>query len=98
METLTPHDDRRAEPRYNLGGRIEWIREDDEMTGRGYIIDRSDSGVAFITSARLQPRCGDRIQLWPCGRAVGEGRSDTLRICRTEPYDARLTLVACEAT
>jgi hypothetical protein len=89
------HADRRTETRYALGGRIEWRRPDDLVMGKGWIVDQSDRGVAFITAASLTPVTGEPITIFPRAEHLHAQCGATVRICRVTPYDARLSLVAC---
>lgn len=90
--------DRRTEPRYPLGGRIRWQRLDDMSIAEGWVVDRSDSSLSFITAAALNPVKGEGISIISADKNKdGEASEEHLRICRVRPYDARLLLVACVA-
>jgi hypothetical protein len=89
--------ERRREPRYNLGGRVTWRRLDDANIGRGWIVDRSDSGVAFITAVRGGPSCGDEITVFAVDQPRTASPPEPVCVCRVSRYDANLNLIACRA-
>ena len=82
--------ERRHEPRYDSAERITWkqIAFDDAFPG--YVKNRSQSSVAFITAAKSTPPIGQEVEV--IGPDLSQEQHQVMRIA---PYDAHISLVAC---
>lgn len=90
--------ERRSEARYGLGGCVRWSRPDTRLHGIGWVVDRSDSSVAFVTSASMEPRMGEEVGIAAQEGRRTAGRVEKMRVRRVGYYGDRLLLVACVAT
>ena len=96
-DVLQDGRERRSEARYRLGGRVRWSRPDTLARGVGWVVDRSDSSVAFVAAASMQPEMGEEVSVAASGTSGENEHAETMRVRRIGLYGDRLLLVACVA-
>lgn len=94
MDSLVVSDrceprDRRTEERVPAAERIHWKLEFADESIGGWLSDRSDTGVSFVSATWHQPTPGDTICL--TGPA---GDARRYIVTRVQPYSDSLSLVA----
>jgi hypothetical protein len=82
--------DRRSERRYPAAGKIFWQTAGKRDRKTGWLSDRSASSVSFITAAGIGVQPGETIDLIDATNVTQQ-----CQVARTEPYDERLSLIAC---
>ena len=90
--------ERRRQPRLNLPGHVWWNRLDEGYQQHGWLADKSQTGVAFITPFGKRLQQGETIAISANHSASNDPESPAVRfsVQRVEPYDEKLSLVACE--
>lgn len=89
-----PHPDRRRSKREPARELVCWGRGGEgEAESTGWLVDRSDEGLAFIAPAGQAPQPGDEIFPSIHSRAHGVIEAGLATVVRTEPLNEELTLV-----
>jgi hypothetical protein len=92
MMIAEEQQDRRREPRYPHAEVIGWCFPESKVTYRGWVSDKSRSGISFVTPDNSCMSLGDEINLHS-----DSSLSDRCEVVRIEQYDDRLCLVACRS-
>jgi hypothetical protein len=84
--------ERRREPRYPHAEVIGWRFPENEATYRGWVSDKSRSGISFVTPDNPFLSEGEEINL-----VSGSSLPDRCRVLRIDSYDDTLRIVACQS-
>lgn len=89
-----PHAERRQAPREPAREMISWWQPDGcTEAATGWLVDRSDNGIAFIAQADDAPQAGAEIMPTIQSRAEGPVETGPVTVVRTEILNDQLTLV-----
>ena len=90
---------RRRSPRRACAGELRWSLPGEAGTRHAWMTDASRGGLAFVTADASQLSSGEEILIRqrPTRRKLSAAITGAYAVCRVEPYDARLRLVACAA-
>jgi hypothetical protein len=96
MSSCTIKSDRRSEMRMENGDTMRWKRPGKFEDHKAWMVDRSPSGLGFLTQAGVAPRVGEILNI----RRLDDDRWATLdravRVVRADPAtDESLTMVGC---
>ncbi len=92
-----PPCERRRSPRKPARELVCWSHEDAPwLESTGWLVDRSDHGLAFISESRHAPQVGARIHPTVHTRKQGLVQVGSATVVRADPLNPELTLVCAQ--
>jgi len=90
---------RRRSARFAQPGHVWWSRCNEAFQQHGWLADQSRGGLSFVSPYARHLRSGDTIVIsdHKGSRSDSAARTSRFAVCRVEPYDDELSLVACAA-
>jgi hypothetical protein len=95
VQNHAPGFEQRSAKRYGCAGSVWWIGQDGDAFRKGWMFDRSRSGIAFLTPTDCSPAATEKVSV--CLNDPNEGFADceSLRVVRVASHGPAFNLVGC---